>query len=142
MSLHFGGRKISEVYYGGKKIKEAYWGDRLIYSAVPDYPAWAASVVYKKGDRVVHDGHAYEATAPHYSSRANSPWGKADSSYWRYLGGSDRGEWKSGVLYDVGDTVTAKGNRYRVLEDHYSTPLTHPERSYTSGTGSLLFERF
>lgn len=86
MPLHYGGRKIGEVYYGGRKIKEVYWGDRLVYSAVPAYPAWAASVVYKKGDRVVHDGHAYEATAPHYSSRANSPWDKADSSYWRYLG--------------------------------------------------------
>lgn len=66
MPVHFGGRKVKELYLGGRKIKEAWYGGQKVYSSVGSgvYP-WHDRQDYNRGDLVHYQGLVYEIGRAH-----------------------------------------------------------------------------
>lgn len=53
---------------GWEQVEEADLPEGTGEETTLDYPEWAAGIDYKTGDRVTHNGVAYEITQPHTSA--------------------------------------------------------------------------
>ncbi|MGJ4082010.1 hypothetical protein ACN4DI_01755 [Corynebacterium macclintockiae] len=85
MSIHFGGKKVKEMYWAGRKVKEAWYEGKKVYSS--GYPLWVLGKDYSKGDMVTVDiyGDIYRFTAlvDHYSTSDSKPFfGNMSGIYW------------------------------------------------------------
>lgn len=87
MSIHFGGKKVKEMYWAGRKVKEAWYEGQKVYSAFTLPPGnfrgeFQLGVLYRVGDLVkvsnqgANDG-IYQATMEHTSSAYDYPWNSA-----------------------------------------------------------------
>lgn len=96
MSIHFGGKKIKEMYWAGRKIKEAWYEGAKVYGVASNKPIrpWGFNRKYAVGDRVVSEGIVYECIKAHTSdindtagSTVNRPGSGWDQyTYWKQIG--------------------------------------------------------
>ncbi|WP_145915060.1 carbohydrate-binding protein [Corynebacterium simulans] len=96
MSVHFGGKKVKELYYGGKKVKEAWYGGQKVYGAAGGriFGKWTTNFNYVVGDRVAHRGIMYECIEAHTSDRGDYPssatnqpgYGWDQYTFWKQIG--------------------------------------------------------
>ena len=119
MPVHFGNRKIKELYLGGRKIKEAWYGGQKVYSSVGSgvYP-WHDRQDYHRGDLVHYQGLVYECIQDHQSDRNKAQPGEGwdQYSYWKQVGYvRERNDikydpWESSKYYYSGDIVSVMFN--------------------------------
>lgn len=89
MSIHFGGKKVKEMYWAGRKIKEAWYEGKKVYSG--GAPFWKVGTHYKAGDTVTdyesNGGYAqYRCLADHDAAPDNQPFGGMFRGvYWEKL---------------------------------------------------------
>lgn len=85
MSVHFGGKKIKEMYWAGRKVKEAWCEGKKVYSG--GAPPWKLGEHYKRGD-IVDDYGTYRCLADHEAATDNRPYrGLLSGVYWELVGG-------------------------------------------------------
>lgn len=133
MPVHFGNRKIKELYYGGRKIKEAWYGGKKVYSSVGSgvYP-WHDRQEYHRGDLVHIQGTVYRCIQDHQadSSKTRPGGGWDQYSYWvqaGYVSGRDDiryDPWEYTKYYRSGDIVSATVNgvegNYQCTSGHHA----------------------
>lgn len=96
MSIHFGGKKVKEMYWGGRKIKEAWYEGAKVYSGVKpgrtpqNMGWWKVGVDYVVGDVVISDtpssyGSDFRCIKEHTSTSDNKPYyGVSQILYWEF----------------------------------------------------------
>lgn len=92
MSIHFGGKKVQEMYWNGQKIKEAWYEGRKVYSAGrgPQHMGpWHINVDYIAGDTVIGGPYGdikFRCLQSHRSSLDDRPYyGVLESIYWEII---------------------------------------------------------
>lgn len=91
MSIHFGSKKIKEMYWGGRKIKEAWYEGKKVYGSAPagSYRGeWRIGVDYAVGDTVTYTHGAtytFKCIKSHSSNLDNEPYGGIlEALYWEF----------------------------------------------------------
>ncbi|PZO98549.1 MAG: hypothetical protein DI609_10410 [Corynebacterium urealyticum] len=145
MPVHFGNRKIKELYLGGRKIKEAWYGGKKVYSLAPPvkpgvYP-WHDEQDYHRGDLVHLQGIVYKCIQDHQADRGKSKPGEGwdQYSYWTQVGyAAERDDirydpWKNSKYYYSGDIVTVTFNGeerdFKCTQRHSASVSTKPGSS-------------